>query len=138
MSRKPKRETEDFYSKGESIEERKKHATACIRSFFNDRTFFCGGSIPTTLLISENAQRVVMQTQFDDWCFDFIHKECLPLIKVDPSYDEPTVPWTVHALIGLLGEMKKKDIPKEFQPGMLFLYFKLCFGVDIPAPPLLL
>lgn len=138
MSRKPKRETvEDSYDKGLYVEDLKKYADTCIRVFFKNKSYFCGGPIPSCETNSEFAQQTVLQTQFDDRCFDFIHEVCLPVFPVDPKYEETTVPWTVHCLIGLLNEMKAMEIPKEQQPGMLLLYFKFCHGIEILPPPLL-
>lgn len=138
MSRKPKRETtENPYDKGEHVEDLRKFAKECIHSYFKNKAYFCGGSIPDCEINSEFAEQTVLQTQFDDRCFDFIHEECLPVFPPDPSYSDTTVPWTVHCLLGLLSEMKAMEIPKEQQPGMLLLYFKFCHAIEIPLPPLL-
>lgn len=138
MSRKPRRETIDNpYDKGEHIEDLRKFADDCIQMFFKNKEYFCGGPIPACETKTEFAQKTVLQTQFDDRCFDFIHDHCLSVFPVDPTYEEPTVPWSVHCLLGLLAEMKAMEIPKEQQPGMLLLYFKFCHAIEIPPPPLL-
>jgi len=138
MSRKPCRDAvDDSLEKGEYVDDIRKFSNNLTKLFFKGRRHFNGGAIPQIEIISEFAQKTVLQTQFDDRCFDFLHEYCLPLIPVNPEYDEPTVTWTVHALINLLSELKRLDIPKEFQPGLLLLYFKFCYGVEIPPPPLL-
>jgi len=138
MSRKPRRETlDDSLQKGEYADDLRKFANNLTQLFFKGRRHFNGGAILQSEMISEFSQKTVLQTQFDDRCFDFLHEDCLPLIPVNPEYNESTVPWTVHSLIGLLSELKRLDIPKEFQPGLLLLYFKFCYGVQIPPPPLL-
>jgi hypothetical protein len=141
MSRKPRRDNHDeSCDKGEiieNIEDLKKYATDCIRLFFKDKKYFCGGPVPERELKSEFAQQTVLKTQFDDRCFDFIHEVCLPVFPVDKNYNETTVPWTVHCLLGLLTDLKSFGIPKDSQPGLLLLYFKFCHGIEIPPPPLL-
>lgn len=134
MARMP--EVESGFSPGQ-IEDVQKAAADCIRRYFKDRPYFCGGKIPVCEIESDLNVKVVRRNIFDERCFDFVHEHCLPLIPVDPDYDEPTIPWSVHNLLLVLEEMRSFHIPKEFQPGMVLLYFKLCMGVDIPSPPLL-
>lgn len=138
MSRKPKREIiDDPCEKMEYVEDLRKFAEHCIQLFFNNKQHVCGDPIPECEKSSEFAVQTVLRTQFDDRCFDFIHEFCLPVFPIDPKYDESTVPWSVHCLLGLLAEMRSMEIPKEQQPGMLLLYFKFCHSVEIPLPPLL-
>lgn len=138
MSRRPRRENlDDLYEKGESIEDRKRFAEDCIRLFFKDKKYFCGGPIPERELVSDFALQTFLRTEFDDRCFDFIHEHCLSSFKVDPEYEDATVPWEVHCLLGLLDDLKSLIIPKEHHPGMLLLYFKFCHGVKILPHPLL-
>ena len=138
MSRKPRRDAMyDSLDKGEFVGDLRKFADNCIHFFFNEKGYHIGGPIPECELTTEFAQKTVLHTQFDDRCFDFLHEVCLPLFPVDPEYDEPPVPWTVHKLLGLIADLKNLEIPKEFQPGLLLLYFKFCHGVEIPPPPLL-
>ena len=137
MSRKPRRDNLEDYNKGEHIEDLRKFAVSSIKSYFNGKRYFCGGPIPSCEMESEFSQDTVLRTQFDDRCFDFIHECCLPLFPVHSKYKDQTVPWPVHCLLGLISEMKSMDIPKEQQPGMLLLYFKFCWGVNIIPPPLL-
>ncbi len=137
MPRKPRRDNlEEMYDKGDHTADIQKQMDDCIRFFFKDKSYFCGGRVPECELLSEFSKQT-LRTQFDDRCFDFLHERCLPLIPVDPEYNEPTVPWTVHCLLGLLNDLKKRDIPKEYQPGLLLLYFKFCKGVEILPPPVL-
>jgi hypothetical protein len=136
MSQKPREiqgsvETEDY---GADI---KKCAEDCLLEFFEDKRLPNGQPIPHGFLLSDFSVKTVMRSQFDDRCFNFLHSECLPLIPKHPGYDEPTVPWTVHCLLLLIKQMCSRGVPKEFQPGLLLLYFKFCFGVKILPPPLL-
>ena len=137
MSRKPKRESlASQYEKGEAKEDLRGFADACARLFFKNKSYFCGGPIPDRELVSEFAQKTILNTEFDDENYEFIHDRCLPLLPVNPAYQDMTVPWTVHSLIGLINELKALEIPKERQTGLILLYFKFCFGVKIPEPPL--
>lgn len=138
MPRKPRRDSlEDLYDKSDHTADIHKLVDDCIHLFFKEKKYFCGGAIPEMELLSEFAKQTVQRTQFDDRCFDFLHERCLPSFPVDPTYEEHTVPWTVHCLLGLLADLKSRDIPKEYQPGLLLLYFKFCKGIEILPPPLL-
>jgi hypothetical protein len=138
MSRKPCRDTlDDDLQKGEYVEDLRVFADKCICMFFKNKTDSSGRRIKEHDILTEFANKTVLYTQFDDRCFDFLHEVCLPLIPVNSMYNELAMPWTVHSLIGLLGDLKKIEVPKEFQPGLLLLYFKFCYGVVIPPPPLL-
>ena len=139
MSRKPKRETDldDFYEKGDCSEDLRRFATASIKLFFEHKRRSSGEKIPASDLLSEASQKIVLYTQFDDQCFDYIHEHCLVVFPASPKYKDTTVPWTVHCLLGLLAELKSLEIPKEFQPGLLLLYFNFCHDIEIPVLPLL-
>ena len=127
---------EEDFQKGEYAEDLQKFADNCIGLFFKNKVHESGRLLEDSELFTDFTQKTVLYTQFDDYCFDFIHEVCLPLIPVDPSYKEKTVTWPVHCLIGLLNEIKKINIPKDFQPGLLLLYFKFYYDVDIPLYPL--
>lgn len=105
--------------------------SGCIKNFFAYKSGPDGGPLPPRELGSEASVRTVMLTPFDDDTFELIHERCLPSVPRQDWYRETTVSWGVHVLLGLLDEMKSLGIPKEFQPGMLLLYFKFCNGVDI-------
>lgn len=138
MSRRARRNCEDNpLEKGEFSGDLKKLAEDSIRSFFGNKNWFCGGPIPESELHSDWAVKTVLRTHFDDSAFDHIHNECLNRIPADPNYNDPSVPWSVHTLLGLLADLKSRGISKDFQPGLLLLYFKFCKGFKIPPPPLL-
>ena len=138
MSRKPKNNFDEIqYQKGDHALDLKKLAHQSIESYFKDKFWFVGGPIPFKELFSDNSLKTVIRTPFDDETFDFIHEECLTKISQPPSYKEKSVPWSVTFLIQLLNEMKALGLPKDFQPGLLLLYFKFCVGVTIPLPPMI-
>lgn len=115
----------------------KESAMFCIRKFFTGRKMVNGGPIPEKeLYCSDNIKRV-LRTQFDDETFNYIHFSCLPMIPKSKKYHDPTLSWEVHCLLTLISKMRKHKVPKEFQPGMLLLYFKYCRGIEIPPVPML-
>lgn len=138
MSRRAKRDCGEYsLDKGEFAADLKKSAEEAVQDFFRNKSWYCGGPIPEEELESDRVIQTVMRTQFDDAAFDYIHNRCLVKIPEDPLYSDPSVPWTVHTLLGLITELKALGIAKDLQPGLLLLYFKLCRGVEIPPPPLL-
>jgi len=138
MPRRARRDCEDNpLEKGEFAPNIQKDAEKSIRTFFGDKSWFCGGPIPQSELQADWAVKIVLRTHFDEAVFRFIHEECLAKIPADPSYKDPSVPWTVHTLLSLLDGMRSYGISKDFQPGLLLLYFKFCKGLKIPPPPLL-
>jgi hypothetical protein len=131
MTRKPLKERVEFFGEV-SEEDLKKFAKDAIQRYFSDKTYYCGGPIPQCELIGDSAAKTVLKTKFDDRTFDFIHAQCLPLIAADPMFKDPTLTWPVHCLLEILEGMRSREVPIEFQPGMVLLYFKFCLGVDIP------
>ena len=138
MPRRAKRDCESNpLEKGLHAPDLKALAIESIKAFLHGREHHSGGTIPEKELYSDSSLKTVLRTQFDDKTFEYIHKRCLSQIPRDPSYRETTVPWNVHYLLGLLKELKGLTLPKDFQPGLLLLFFKFCKGFEIPPPPLL-
>lgn len=136
----PKRERRNCENnpleKGCHAPDQRKSAIECIQTFFRNKNWYLGGPIPERELLTEVSVKTVLRFQFDDETFNYIHDRCLSRLTQPRDYTEPTVPWTVSFLIGLLREMNRAHIPKDFQPGMLLLYFKFCEGNEVPPPPL--
>jgi len=137
MPRRSKRDMDNPFEKGVHSVDFRKLAQMCILDFFKEKSWFCGGSIPERELLSDFSVTTVLRTQFDDRCFGFLHSECLSHISNTEGYDNVSLSWEIHCLLQLIKGLKAKGIAKEFQPGMLLLYFKFCKGVKIPPPPLL-
>jgi hypothetical protein len=125
------------FEKGLHAKDIGEFAQDCILAYFKDKDWFCGGPIPQRELTAETSIKTVLRTRFDDRCFNFIHEECLPTIPNLTDWSQVGVSWEVHCLLELLEDMRACWIPKEFQPGMVLLYFKFCKGVKILPPPLL-
>lgn len=138
MPRKAKRDTEENpLEKGVHADDVKDSAVQCIRRFFCGRKSLDGRDVCLKELITDENVKRVLRTQFDDQTFDHIHNHCLPTIPKSRKYHDPTLTWEVHCLLRLLGRMRKLRIPKEFQPGLLLLYFKHCRSLEIPPLPLI-
>ena len=103
-----------------------------ICSFFKDKTDPQGKPFEVARLQTDENVEIVLRTKFDDPTFDFIHK-CLARIPKPRSYKETNLSWTVHNLLSLINDLKAKRLLKEFQPGLLILYLKLCKGFDISS-----
>lgn len=138
MPRRAKKDVEhNPLEKGFHAGDIKKFVELCLQAYFAKRKWFCGGPIPESELYSDFSFRTVLRTQFDDQWEHVVHNQCLVWIQRDPSYQSATLSWPVYCLLGILAEMRAMGIPKEFQPGMVYLYFKFCKGVKVPPPPLL-
>lgn len=137
MPRRPKRNCEENpYEKGVHSVDLKELASHSLDSFFKTKSWFVGGPIPKKDLFSDDSIKTVLRTPFDDKTFTFLHEECLVKVPQASWYTETSVPWTVAFLIQLINEMKSLGLPKDFQPGLLLLYFKFCKGIKIPPPPI--
>lgn len=138
MPRRRQRNCEDNpLEKGDFAVDLNKLSKEAISNFFGNKSWYCGGPIPKSELESDWAVKTVLRTHFDDAAFDYIHDKCLTKIPESAGYNDPSVPWTVHTLLGLLDEIRGYGVSKDFQPGLLLLYFKFCKGIEIPPPPLL-
>jgi len=84
-------------------------------------------------LLTEENINLVLRTKHTDQTFAFIHNHCLSLIPKPARFRENGLSWQVSFLLRLLETMRQKRLPKEWQPGLVLLYFKLCEGVEIPV-----
>lgn len=139
MSRRQNETEFEVLEKGMFVEDLEQLAAACLKVYFADKRKHDLTEITKEELLSDFCLKTVLRTQFDDRCFDYIHSQCLvKVIKPEnEAYDDPTLDWTVHVLLGLLQELMALELPKAFQPGLLLLYFKFCHGIEIPQPPIL-
>lgn len=137
MSRRPKRTCEEpLINKGSYGIDLRESVLQNIKDFFEDKSWFVGGPIPECELLADLSVDLILRTPFDECIFDFIHQNCLPKVPTPKDFVDQGVPWTVTFLIKLLNEMKSFNIPKDFQPGFVLLFFKLCKGVRVPEPPI--
>jgi hypothetical protein len=110
-------------------------ARECIRVYFSNKSWFCGGPIPSSELYSKHSIQTVLLTRFDDQWEEVVHGQCLPRIKNNKNEQFGNLSWEIHCLLEILKEMGSLWVPPEFRPGMTLLYFKFCKGVAIPNTP---
>lgn len=115
----------------------KQLARHSIQIFLQHKRHFTDRGLTLDELLTDDNVKIVRRTPFDDPTFLFIHDRCLSQIKASPDYRDNTVPWSVHFLLGLLTDLKSLQLPKDFQPGLILLYFKYCQGFEIPPIPIL-
>jgi hypothetical protein len=99
-----------------------------LTKFFDIKKFYCGGSIPKSLLYSNNSIDFVRYTEFDQgiqYCYDLITSQLSPPNGIKSWCD---IDWDAHAVLGLLEECRKIHIPLASQAGMILLNFKFCWG----------
>lgn len=138
MPRREKRSGDNNpFEKGENAPRLKKRAEESILDFFEGKSLYCGGTIPKRMLLSDHSVKTLLRNELDDRVFDYIHENCLSRMRPDPEYSDPSVPWSIHFLLQLLYDMQARELPKDYFPGLLLLYFKFCHGIEIPDPPLL-
>jgi hypothetical protein len=94
-----------------------------LQNFFADKSYHFGGPIDQRHLTNESHVNLILSTPFCDGV-----DQCYAVMPRpnDPNFDE------VKALLELLNDVKGRHIPKEFQAGVMLLYYKLCKGMKIP------
>ena len=133
MSRKPKRDCEEeFFYKGCHSKDVRNFVIQSLKLYFKDKSWFVGGPIPERELLSEGSIMTVLNNTFNDSTFNFIHTECLSHIPQSKWFKNEGLSWSIVYLIRLLSTMKRLNLPKDFQPGLVLLYFKFCKGCNIP------
>tara|TARA_Y100000034_G_scaffold94924_1_gene115130 strand:+ start:845 stop:1258 length:414 start_codon:yes stop_codon:yes gene_type:complete len=137
MPRRSKRgEDGNIFEKGEFVPDFKKLAEQALETFFRDKSWYCGGPIPESEVYSDYSLKMVLRIKLDDNWQKIVH-EAVEQLPVDPNWDDPTVPWSIHRLLGILSELRSTGIAHEFHAGLTLLYLKFCEGIQIPPPPLL-
>lgn len=103
-------------------------AKSQLNNFFEEKKFYCGGSIPMSLLHSNNSIDFIRFTEFDKgihFCYDVITSQLSAPNGVKSWCD---IDWDAHMVLGLLDECRKKHIPLSHQAGIVLLNFKFCWG----------
>lgn len=137
MPRRSKKDEDgNIFEKGEFAPDYKELAEQAIEIFFRDKSWFCGGPIPESELYSDFSLNTVRRTRLDDRWQNIVH-EAVEQLTPDPDYDDPTVPWSIHCLLGILDDIRSTGVTQSYHPGLALLYLKFCEGIQIPQPPLL-
>lgn len=113
-------------------------ATDNMRLFFSDKKFFCGGPIPECELLTKKNVEAVINVSFE-WGFRYAYYFLFPCLRVERDqiwrkdiYHGPD--FQISYALRLLRDMRRKNIPKLFHPGLMLLYFKLCKGCKVEVP----
>ena len=125
--------SDSFLDEDENSLDLRNLAIFCIKSFFAGKKKDSGQNISLTELMSDLSVKTVLRTPFDDDTFNFIHDNCLSQIPKPVDYETP-ISWPVFYLLGLLSDMRKLGLPKDFQPGLVLLYFKFCKEMRVISP----
>ena len=126
--------TEEIVSP-EDIELKRKRAKHYIEKFFKDKSMYCGGSIPKSVLFRERNIKAVVDL---DVCngMDIIYK------TIGSNYTEKELivceqkgrlPDDVVYVISKFRELARAGIPKYFSVGILLIYLELCEGYRLAA-----
>jgi hypothetical protein len=101
-------------------------------SYFSDKPYYCGGSIPHHILYNQKRINLVLDCTFDH-AMDIAH-EALEKNLTDEDWeyiDAGGVGPDIKSLISVLHSMSDEKVPQEYSPGMLVVYLELCMGLDV-------
>lgn len=113
----------------EYIERLEASAKHFITKFFANKDFHCGGPIPQNRLLSRSSLNIVLST---DFCKGV--QECyrvMPKTTPPPDFDIRWYSWDVDCFLPIFASVRAVGIPKEFQAGMMLLYYKFCEGCKV-------
>lgn len=118
------------YQLGKLFKELEKSVQRWIADFFEDKEFHCGGSIPRSLILSEEAVEMVIGTDFlegTDVVLEVLRRVPMPF-----GFNEQLIDWDVHNYLRINKMVRQKGVPKPFQAGIMLLYLKVCEGRSLP------
>lgn len=92
-------------------------------TFFADKNYYLGGSIPTPEMVSEHNVQMVLRLNLVD-CIDIFY-QALKEIGVISSSEQ------IALFFRLQRECARLGIPKHHSGGILLVWLKLCRGFDL-------
>jgi len=101
-----------------------------ISDFFAPKQYFCGGSIPHTLLYSQESVDLVLKTPFNQgvhYCQEVI----VPQLPKPEKEIVSGVDWDIFLMLELIQDAKTAKVPIDYQAGLILLYFKFCRGCSM-------
>jgi len=98
-----------------------------ISKFFAKKRYFCGGTVPETLLYSKESVELVLSTPFNQGLY-YCQEVLIKQLPVPENTTVMGVDWDVHLVLRLINDAIDCVIPVEQQAGMMMLYFKFCRG----------
>lgn len=99
--------------------------------FISDQLLESGKQLRDEIKISKKSIDLILETKMDHRCMSFIHEKCLPLIKNKQKSPDDSINDDIWSLLNLLHRLGSYQIPKEFFPGILLVFFEICYLVDI-------
>lgn len=114
----------DFEDEQRQLQLAKDHLT----NFFEGQKFYCGGSIPQSLLYSQDAIDFVRFTEFDagiKYCYEVITPQMRPPNNL---MSWRGMDWDVHTVVSLIRGCQKAGVPLVAQAGIILLHFRFCCG----------
>jgi len=93
-----------------------------IKTYFENRSFHCGGPIPHSQLFSIKNVELVRDGDFDRGILAF-H---------DILGQKAKSKTDIELLVAIMHEMRRSFIRKEFHSGMALLHLRYCLGYNLP------
>jgi hypothetical protein len=124
----PEQELELLYFATGFMGEVKYIAKQYILSFFKDKCFCYGGSIPYSLLVSEQSLSLVINYNIINSvakAYDSLRNHDLPLNDAKDLSED------IKLVLKVLNDLASSNIPQQFAGGMMLLYLKFVEGVQI-------
>lgn len=107
-------------------------ARGVIKSYFADKSYYCGGEIPQHLLLSKKRVDLVLDCTFDkamDIAYEALEED---LTADDEEYIAAGgVSPDIKKLIAVLHDMSHSGVPQELSNGMLVLYLEFVMGANV-------
>ena len=100
-----------------------------LAEFFGNKKYYCGGTIPTALLFSEESLEFYVDTSFNEG-LQYCQENVISQIPEPESY-KGKIEWDIQIVLDLLNDAKAVKIPIANQAGTILLYFKLCRGCRV-------
>jgi hypothetical protein len=130
MPRRSRKEQLPFEN-GLHADDIEQYAKECILTFFSGKRYYLGDDIPQVELLSSFCLKTVLRTEINEYWRDIVHRQCLIHVQIDPEWEDLCVSYRVEYLLNILRELQSYGFPKEFFGGLVLLYFKFCYGVEI-------
>lgn len=120
-------ETEECLYKEDFLQDLTELAKQYILNFFADKEMYCGGSIPTRMLLTPRNISLVMNSSVEA-TLGKIYEYIEPHFK-QLSADSGLIAEDVKLVISILKQCSNAGIPKEFATGILVIYLEHCEGL---------
>lgn len=111
------------------LDQLEREARLCMKKFFANKKFHCGGPLPQAQLFT--SANIDLVTSLSVCQGITLAHEMVKKLKAPRSYKND-VPFEIDCVLASLDKVKSQGIPKSFQAGILLLYLKFCKGCTLP------